>query len=88
MANKHPLPRGTRVVTVAEIIDQDADDEERITPPDTAGTITGMAKERDNGDPGFCYDVELTNGVWLTVDDDEIDDEERFRVLGPPSTRN
>ena len=81
MAIQHPLPRGTRISLVEQIVDLDADDEERVTPVGAVGRITGIAKERDNGDEGFCYDLEFDNGAWLTVDDNELDDITRFRVM-------
>ena len=81
MAIMHPLPRGTKVALVEEVSDLDADEEERVTPAGSVGRITGIAKERDNGDEGFCYDLEFDNGMWLTIDDDELDDPTRFRVM-------
>ena len=81
MAIQHPLPRGTKVALVEKIVDFDADDEERTTPAGSVGRITGTATERNNGDAGFCYDLEFDNGVWLTVDDDELDDLSRFKLL-------
>jgi hypothetical protein len=81
MAIQHPLPRGTKVALVEKVIDLDADDEERTTPAGSIGRITGIATERNNGDEGFCYDLEFDNGVWLTVDDDELDDISRFKLL-------
>ena len=81
MAIQHPLPRGTKVALVEKVVDLDNDEEERVTPAGAVGRITGIAKERDNGDAGFCYDLEFDNGVWLTVDDDELDDLDRFKVL-------
>jgi hypothetical protein len=59
MAILHPLPRGTKVALVVAYSDLDADDEERVTPSGSVGRITGIAKERDNGDEGFCYDCLL-----------------------------
>ena len=81
MAIQHPLPRGTKVALVTAYSDLDADDEERVTPAGSIGRITGIAKERDNGDEGFCYDLEFDNRVWMTVDDNELDDLARFRVM-------
>ena len=81
MAIQHPLPRGTKIALVEKVVDLDADDEERVTPAGAVGRITGIAKERDNGDEGFCYDLEFDNGAWLTVDDDELDDIARFKVM-------
>ena len=81
MAIQHPLPRGTKIALVEQVTDLDADDEERVTPAGAVGRITGIGKERDNGDAGFCYDLEFDNGAWLTVDDDELDDITRFRVM-------
>ena len=77
----HPLPRGTRIAAVVAIIDLDNEDEERVTAAGSIGRITGIANERDNGDEGFCYDLEFDSGAWLTVDDNEIDDSKRFRVV-------
>lgn len=79
----HPLPRGTRVVTLQGELDHDSDDEERVTPPGTVGSITGIANERENGDEGYCYDLEFPNGAWFTRDDFELDDASRYRVLPP-----
>ena len=76
----HPLPRGTRIITVRGEIDEDSDEEQRITAPGTVGTITGYAKERENGDAGFCYDIEFPNGAWVTRDDNEVDDPARYRL--------
>ncbi len=81
MAIQHPLPRGTKVVLVEQITDLDADEEDRVTPVGAVGRITGIGNERDRGDPGFCYDLEFDNGAWLTVDDDELDDLTRFKLL-------
>lgn len=81
MAIQHPLPRGTRIALVEQVVDLDADDEERVTPAGAIGRITGIANERDNGDEGFCYDLEFDTGAWLTVDDDELDDLTRFKVI-------
>ena len=81
MAISHPLPRGTRVLAVAKIVDFDNDDEERVTPAGSVGRITGIGKERDNGDPGFCYDLEFDTGAWLTVDDNELDGLQRFKLV-------
>jgi hypothetical protein len=78
---KHPLARKTRIVTVRGEIDHDHDGEERITPPGTIGRITGIAHERENGDPGYCYDLEYANGTWITRDDFELDDPTAYRVL-------
>ena len=81
MAIQHPLPRGTKVALVQKVVDFDADDEERVTPTGSIGRITGIGTERDNGDEGFCYDLEFDNKVWLTVDDNELDDLARFRLV-------
>ncbi len=81
MAIQHPLPRGTKIALVIAYDDLDADDEERVTPAGSIGRITGIAKERDNGDEGFCYDLEFDSGVWMTADDNELDDLRRFKVL-------
>lgn len=81
MAIQHPLPRGTKVVLVEKHVDFDADDEERVTPAGSVGRITGIANERDSGEAGYCYDLEFDNGAWLTVDDDELDDHTRFKVV-------
>jgi len=81
--NSHPLPRGTRVVTIQGELDYDANDEERETKPGAIGKITGVANERENGDPGCCYDIEFDNGAWFTRDDFEIDDATRYRVMPP-----
>jgi hypothetical protein len=77
----HPLPRKTKVITLMGESDYDNDGEERITQPDSIGIITGVAKERDNGDPGFCYDIEFDNGLWITRDDDELDNAERYQIV-------
>jgi hypothetical protein len=79
--HQHPLPRGTRIVTLKGEIDQDNNDEERVTPPGAVGRITGMARERDDGSEGFRYDVEFENQAWIILEDREIDDPERYRVL-------
>lgn len=79
----HPLPRGTRVITVQGELDHDAQDEERVTKPGSVGRITGIANERENGDEGYCYDIEFDNGAWFTRDDFEIDDATRYRVVAP-----
>ena len=78
----HPLPRGTRIITLLVETELDNEGEEILTAPGSIGRITGIAKERDNGDPGFCYDLEFDNGVWLTRDDFEFDDTTRYRVVG------
>ena len=78
----HPLARGTKVVTLQGESDFDNEGEDRITPPGSVGRITGIAKERDNGDPGFCYDLEFDDGSWFTRDDFELDDATRYRVVG------
>jgi hypothetical protein len=78
----HPLARGTKVVTLQGETDFDNEGEERVTPPGSVGRITGIANERDNGDPGFCYDLEFDDGSWFTRDDFELDDATRYRVLG------
>ena len=78
---QHPLPRGTRLITLQGEVDQDSRDEERITPPGSIGRITGIANERENGDAGFCYDLEFDNGAWFTRDDFEFDDPTRYRIL-------
>ena len=78
----HPLPRGTRIVTLLGETELDNEGEELLTAPGSIGRITGIAKERDNGDPGFCYDLEFDNSVWLTRDDFEFDDTTRYRVVG------
>ena len=78
----HPLPRGTRIITLLGETELDNEGEEILTAPGSVGRITGIANERDNGDPGFCYDVEFDNGVWLTRDDFEVDDTTRYRVVG------
>jgi hypothetical protein len=80
-AAHHPLPRGTRIVTLEGETDLDNEGEEIITPPGSIGRITGVANERDNGDPGYCYDLEFDNGSWFTRDDFEIDDATRYRVV-------
>lgn len=82
MPPTHPLPRGTKVVTLLGETDFDHEGEERLTPPGSVGRITGIANERDNGDPGFCYDLEFDDGTWITRDDFELDDSTRYRVLG------
>ena len=81
MAIQHPLPRGTKIALIEKVVDLDAEDEERVTPAGAVGRITGIGTERDNGDEGFCYDLEFDSGAWLTVDDDELDDITRFRVM-------
>jgi hypothetical protein len=68
-------------MTVLGEQDFDSDGEDRITQPGTIGLITGVANERDNGDPGYCYDLEFENGMWLTKDDNELDDPARYRVV-------
>jgi hypothetical protein len=78
---KHPLTRGTRIVTIQGELDQDHAGEDRDTPPGAIGKITGIANERENGDEGYCYDIEFDNGAWFTRDDFEIDDHSRYRVL-------
>jgi hypothetical protein len=82
MPLKHPLPRGTKIITLLGEVDHDSDGDERSTSPGSVGRITGIANERDNGDPGYCYDVEFDDGAWFTRDDDEIDDAKRYRVIG------
>lgn len=82
MAPKHPLPRGTKIVTLLGESDYDNDGDERSTPPGSIGRITGVANERDNGDPGFCYDLEFDDGLWVTRDDDEIDNPTRYKIVG------
>lgn len=78
---KHPLARHTRVITVLGEQDFDSEGEDRITPPGSVGRITGIGKERDNGDPGFCYDLEFENGMWLTKDDNELDNPAHYRIV-------
>jgi len=78
----HPLARGTKVVTLQGETEFDNEGEERVTPPGGVGRITGIANERDNGDPGFCYDLEFDGGQWVTRDDFELDDATRYRVIG------
>jgi hypothetical protein len=70
------------VVTLQGELDHDSEEGERVTEPGAIGRITGIANERENGDPGFCYDLEFDNGAWFTRDDFELDDESRYRVLG------
>lgn len=77
---RHPLPRGTRIVTVLDLTDLDAEDEERVTTAGSVGRITGVAKEREDGSEGFCYDVEFDNQAWFVLDDLELDDATRFRI--------
>lgn len=79
--NLHPLPRGTRVVTLQGLTDLDAEEEERITPPGAVGLITGVAKEREDGSEGFCYDVEFDHQAWFVFEDLDLDDAQRFQVL-------
>ena len=76
----HPLPKGTRVTLVEEISDFDAQEIERITPAGSIGTITGRGNERSDGEAGWCYDLEFSNGAWVTADDHELDDLTRFRL--------
>ncbi|MBA3699109.1 MAG: hypothetical protein H0W78_09660 [Planctomycetes bacterium] len=78
----HPLARGTKVVTLQGETEFDNEGEERVTSPGSVGRITGIANERDNGDPGFCYDLEFDDGQWVTRDDFELDDSTRYRVVG------
>ena len=80
-SSKHPLIRGTKVITLCGEVDQDSKDEDRETAPGSVGRITGVANERENGDPGFCYDLEFENGAWFTRDDFELDDVTRYRVV-------
>lgn len=77
----HPLPRGTRIVTLQGEVDCNQNDVEVVTPEGAIGRITGIGNERDNGDPGFCYDLEFDNGAWFTRDDFEFDDATRYRIL-------
>lgn len=77
----HPLPRGTRIVTLQGEVELNQNDAEVVTQAGAIGRITGIGKERDNGDPGFCYDLEFDNGAWFTRDDFEFDDATRYRVL-------
>jgi hypothetical protein len=79
--HRHPLSRGTRVVTLQALTDLDAEEEERVTPAGAVGRITGVAKEREDGSEGFCYDVEFDNQAWFVLEDLDIDDAERFRVV-------
>lgn len=68
------------MVTLQGETDQDHRNDERITAPGAIGRITGVANERENGDPGFCYDLEFDNGAWFTRDDFELDDPTRYRL--------
>lgn len=77
----HPLSRGTCVITLQDLTDHDAEEEERITPAGSTGRITGVAKEREDGSEGFCYDVEFDNQAWFVLEDLDLDDETRFRVV-------
>lgn len=77
----HPLPRGTSIITLKGEMDQDGEDNERITPPGSVGKITGVGSERDDGSEGHRYDVEFANQAWIILDDIEIDDPERYRIV-------
>lgn len=79
--SRHPLPRGTRIITVQDLTDLDAEDEERVTAAGSEGRITGVAKEREDGSEGFCYDVEFANQAWFVLEDLDLDDAARFRVV-------
>ncbi len=80
-ALSHPLPRGTRVATLTGEVDLDCEDAERTTPPGAIGRITGVASERSDGSEGFCYDLIFDNEAWVIVDDRDLDDSARYRVL-------
>lgn len=80
-AHKHPLARGTRIITLLGEVDMDNEDEERVTVPGSVGTISGTANEHDDGSPGYRYDVIFENQAWIILDDHEIDDPKRYRLV-------
>jgi hypothetical protein len=85
---KHPLPKGTLVKTLLGEVDYDFEDQERETPPGAVGRIDGIAKSRQDGSPGFAYDLVFdSTEAWIVVDDCDLDDPARYQVQ-PPAGSN
>lgn len=79
---KHPLKKGTRVKALLGECDEDFDGKIRETEPGAIGTITGIARGRQDGSEGFAYDLTFKDSeVWVVLDDCDLDDAERFEVL-------
>ena len=75
---QHPLPKGTRILSVLGECDRDGDDNERVTGPNAIGEVTD-ANHRTG--QGWSYDVVFQgSGVWVILDEHgELDDAARYK---------
>lgn len=77
--HSHPLPVGTRIVSILGELDSDEKDNDREAPPGSVGKVEGM--ERLKLATVWNYRVTFPSGTWVFLNERELADDSRYTIL-------